>query len=155
MVSKKKKYLCEVKIEKSGPRDHRLSSLGKPRDAKRRSSGRIFLFYPHTHDRLLYSDVPSVARGLTFVVFLFVHILCLRDSSYAWYTIAQRCDSTKPRVLDRNFKANIHQILFLTRTLFSVNEKTRLGTDFAIRRHDCACPYYIGQIECPNCLILI
>ena len=29
--------------EKSVPRDHRLSSLGKPRDAKRRSSGRIFL----------------------------------------------------------------------------------------------------------------
>ena len=32
-------------IEKSVPRDHRLSSLGKPRDAKRRSSERIFLSY--------------------------------------------------------------------------------------------------------------
>ena len=33
----KKKYLllCEGGIEKSGPRDHRLSSLGKPRDANR------------------------------------------------------------------------------------------------------------------------
>ena len=29
-------------------------SLGKPRDAKRRSSERIFLSYPHTHHRLLY-----------------------------------------------------------------------------------------------------
>ena len=37
MVSKKKRinYSCEDGIEKSGPRDHRLSSLGKPRDAKR------------------------------------------------------------------------------------------------------------------------
>ena len=32
-------YSCEGKIEKSVPRDHLLSSLGKPRDAKRRSSG--------------------------------------------------------------------------------------------------------------------
>ena len=31
-------------IEKSVPRDHRLSSLGKPRDAKRRSLGGFF--YP-------------------------------------------------------------------------------------------------------------
>ena len=31
---------------------HRLlSSLGKPRETKRRSSGQIFLSYPHTHDR--------------------------------------------------------------------------------------------------------
>ena len=44
-------------IEKSVPRDHRLSSLGKPRDAKRRSSGGIFLSYPHTHDGFLYSFV--------------------------------------------------------------------------------------------------
>ena len=28
-------YLCEDSIEKSFPRDHRLSSLGKPRDANR------------------------------------------------------------------------------------------------------------------------
>ena len=32
-------------IEKSVPCDHRLSLLGKPRDAKRRSSGRIFQPY--------------------------------------------------------------------------------------------------------------
>ena len=36
------------------PRNHRLSSLDKPRDAKRRTSGRIFLSYPHTHERVLY-----------------------------------------------------------------------------------------------------
>ena len=36
MVSKKRfHYLCEGGIEKSVPQDHRLSSLGKPRDAKR------------------------------------------------------------------------------------------------------------------------
>ena len=38
-------------IEKSVPRDHRLSSLGKPRDANRWSSGWIFLSHPHTYDR--------------------------------------------------------------------------------------------------------
>ena len=48
-------YSCEVGIEKSVPRDHRLSSLGKPRDANRWSSGRIFLSHPHTHDRFLYT----------------------------------------------------------------------------------------------------
>ena len=42
-------------MKKSVPWDHRLSSLGKPRDAKRGSSGRIFLSHPHTHDRFLYS----------------------------------------------------------------------------------------------------
>ena len=47
-------YLHEGRIEKSVPQDHRLSSLGKPHDAKRRSSGRTFLSYPHTHDRFLY-----------------------------------------------------------------------------------------------------
>ena len=34
-----------------------MSSHGKPRDAKRRSSVRIFLSYPHTHDRFLYYDI--------------------------------------------------------------------------------------------------
>ena len=48
-------FSCEGRIEKSVPRNHRLSSLGKPRDAKRRSSGLIFLSYPHTHDRFLLS----------------------------------------------------------------------------------------------------
>ena len=57
MVSKKIfHYSCEGRIEKSVPRDHRLSSLGKPHDAKRRSSGWIVLSYPHTHDRFLYYD---------------------------------------------------------------------------------------------------
>ena len=37
-------YSDEGRIEKSVPRDHRLTLLGKPRDAERRSSGRIF--YP-------------------------------------------------------------------------------------------------------------
>ena len=47
-------YSCEGRIEKSVPCDHRLASLDKPRDAKRLSSGRIFLSYPHTHDRFLF-----------------------------------------------------------------------------------------------------
>ena len=34
-------------------RDHRLPALGKPRDAKRRCSVRMFLSYPHTHDGIL------------------------------------------------------------------------------------------------------
>ena len=33
-----------------------LASFGTARDAKRRSLGRIFLSYPHTHDRVLYSN---------------------------------------------------------------------------------------------------
>ena len=36
---KRTHYSCEGRIEKSVPWDHLLSSLGKPRDAKRRSSG--------------------------------------------------------------------------------------------------------------------
>ena len=39
-------YLCEDEIEKSVPRNHRLSSLGKPRNAKWRSSGPDFLSHP-------------------------------------------------------------------------------------------------------------
>ena len=46
-----------LRIFLSVPRDHRLSSLGKPRDAKRRSLGWIFLSYPHTHDIFLPSSV--------------------------------------------------------------------------------------------------
>ena len=56
MCRKKIHYSCECRIEKSVPHDQRLSSLGKPRDAKRRSSGQIFLAYRHTHDRFLYSN---------------------------------------------------------------------------------------------------
>ena len=39
--------------KKSVPRNHRLSSLGKPLDAKQRSSGRMFLIHLHTHDIFL------------------------------------------------------------------------------------------------------
>ena len=42
---------------RSVPPGHHLSSLVKPRDAKPRSSGRIFLSYPHTHDRFLFSHM--------------------------------------------------------------------------------------------------
>ena len=54
MSKKKNHYSCEGRIENSAPQDHCLSSLSKPRDAKRRYSGRIFLSYHHTHDRFLY-----------------------------------------------------------------------------------------------------
>ena len=40
---KKKESIIRVRL---GPQYHRLSSLGKPRDAKRRSSGRNLIFYP-------------------------------------------------------------------------------------------------------------
>ena len=45
-------YSCEGGIEKSVPGDHILSSLSKPGDANRWSSGRIF--QSHTHDGFLY-----------------------------------------------------------------------------------------------------
>ena len=35
-------------------RDHRLASLGKPRDAKRRSPGQIFLSYPHANNGFFF-----------------------------------------------------------------------------------------------------
>ena len=61
MRKKKLHYTYEGKIEKSVPRDYSLSSVGKPRDAKRRSTGRIFLsyMYPHTHDGFLCSIPES------------------------------------------------------------------------------------------------
>ena len=40
-------------IEKYVPHDHLLSSLGKPRDAKRWFSGGMFHFHPHNHDTVL------------------------------------------------------------------------------------------------------
>ena len=52
-------YPYESRIENIVPRDHCLSSLGKPRDAKRRSPGRIFLPYSHTHDRFFYYSLSS------------------------------------------------------------------------------------------------
>ena len=37
--------------------------LGKPRDAKRWSSRQIFLSYPHTHDRFLYSQLAKFLKS--------------------------------------------------------------------------------------------
>ena len=54
MVSEKKKPLFVGGWDrKNHPRDPRLSSLGKPREIKRCSSGQVFLSYPHTYDGLL------------------------------------------------------------------------------------------------------
>ena len=47
-------YSCEGRIEKFVLRHRRLSSLGQPHDAKRRSIGQIFISFSHTHDRFLY-----------------------------------------------------------------------------------------------------
>ena len=53
-------------MEKTIPHDHLLSTLGKPRDAKRRSSGRIFLSYPHTYDRFFYPAVlPTLENPIS------------------------------------------------------------------------------------------
>ena len=55
-------------IEKFIPRDLRLSSLGKPRDANRRSSGWIFLSHPHTYvgfySNCILNLLMSVNTGL-------------------------------------------------------------------------------------------
>ena len=54
MVSKKNNPLFMWGwVRKSVPRDHLLSSLGKPRDANWWSSGRISLSHPYTHDGFL------------------------------------------------------------------------------------------------------
>ena len=51
LLSKKNHhYLCKDGIEKSVPPDHHLSSFCKSRDAKRSSSGGIFLSHPQTND---------------------------------------------------------------------------------------------------------
>ena len=47
----------ESRIQKSVPQDHCLSSCGKPSDAKRWSSGRIFLSYPHTPIQWTYASL--------------------------------------------------------------------------------------------------
>ena len=52
-------HSCEDGIEKSVPRDHRLSSLDKPCDINRWSSGRIFLSHPHTHDIIILLVLPT------------------------------------------------------------------------------------------------
>ena len=59
MQKKKIYHGCEGQIEKSVPRVHSLTSLGKPRDARQKPSGRIFLSTPHTHDRFWYSCTPD------------------------------------------------------------------------------------------------
>ena len=83
MVSKRKiHYLLEGRIEKSVPRDHHLSSLGKPHDAKQRSSGRISLSYPHTHDRFFYYIPPSYSWQIL--------IICSHSSAYLlWWSLLQ------------------------------------------------------------------
>ena len=48
-------YSCEDGIEKSVPRNHRLSSLSKPHDDNWWSLGRIFLSHSNTHKGSLYS----------------------------------------------------------------------------------------------------
>ena len=58
-------YLCEGRIEKSVPQDHHVSSLSKPCDAKRWTSGQNFLSYPHTHDRFLYSQLSLTQLCIT------------------------------------------------------------------------------------------
>ena len=72
---------CEGRIEKSVPRDQRLSSFGKPRDAKRRSSGGIFLSYPHTNNGFFFSCSP---------LFLFIYFKISFKKSL--YTL--RCNFT-------------------------------------------------------------
>ena len=85
IVSKKRiHYSCEEGIEKSVPRDHRLSSLGKPRDAKRWSSERIFLSYPHTPDGFLYSAVYVIYISAIWTIFEAVsvaHLVAMLDDA--------------------------------------------------------------------------
>ena len=54
VVSKKNKsyYSREGRIEKSIPCEHSLSSHGKPRDAKPRSSGQIIRIYHECEGRI-------------------------------------------------------------------------------------------------------
>ena len=63
----------------------------KPHDAKWQSSRRVFLSYPHTHDRLLYSSVSSspVDNGLRYqdisclIAIVFVAITSVMTTSAA------------------------------------------------------------------------
>ena len=50
-----KESIIRVRVGQKNPSsgDHCLSSLGKPRDAKWRSSEQIFVSYPHTRDKPL------------------------------------------------------------------------------------------------------
>ena len=64
-------YECEGGIEQSVPRDNSLSSLGKPRDAKRRSSGQIFLSNPHTNNGFLFL-LTTVFKKLIVYLLIFL-----------------------------------------------------------------------------------
>ena len=75
-----------------------MTSLGKPRDAKRRSSGRIFLSNPHTHDSFLYVLFLPLQALLPFT--------CLLGISYAFFlnddlasSCPAPCDCTRSLVL--------------------------------------------------------
>ena len=61
-------YSGESRIEKSIPLDHCLSSLCKPLGAKKWSSGQIFISYPHTHDRFIYSAGLSESWLLVYLI---------------------------------------------------------------------------------------
>ena len=59
MSKKYNSFLCEDGIEKFVSQDHLLSSLSKPCDDKRWSSGQIFLSCTYTYNRFLYSFPSS------------------------------------------------------------------------------------------------
>ena len=86
-------YSCEGRIEKSVPWDHRLSSLGEPRGAKRRSSGQIFLFYPYTHDRFLYIFCLTIPYGQNLARYQ-TWCLCLKTRTVLTCTQCRRDQST-------------------------------------------------------------
>ena len=65
-------------MEKSAPRDYRLSSLGKPCDAKRRSSGQVFLSFPHPHDNLIVSRDKKIGRRMWKLEMIFQAVYTLR-----------------------------------------------------------------------------
>ena len=77
-----KKSIIRVRIglKKSVPRDHPLSSLGKPRDVKWQYSGQIFLSYSHTHDGFLYHYSEHKGTCCCSDVFL----LSLNDLEDTW-----------------------------------------------------------------------
>ena len=110
-------YKCEGRIEKSVPRDHRLSILSKPRAAKRRSPGRIFLSYPHTHDRFLYSplchitlDVLSYPNDRLFyspLCHITLDALLFGDSSFSKNTTHLFSLLCRNALLDKNVSSKL------------------------------------------------
>ena len=71
VVSKKNNPLfvwgCD---RKSVPRDHRLSSLGKPRNGNRRSSGRIFLSHPSNSWSVLSINTISMCEEMFYQLWI-------------------------------------------------------------------------------------